>query len=115
MGLQINDDNLFTLSFADDQLIFAGDEDDFSYILRKLNEEYHKWGLKINFTETEYMVVGGKSKDLELEDGTTVKCCQNYLGAIVSRNGGSEEEMKPRMGKSRIATLQLYPIILQLM
>ena len=33
---------------ADDQLIVAQDHDDIEYMVRKLREEYQKWGLTIN-------------------------------------------------------------------
>ena len=60
----------FTINFADDQAIIAEDEIDISYTLRKLAEEYLKWGLEINTSKTEYLTVGGEGQGLEL--GTKV-------------------------------------------
>jgi hypothetical protein len=46
MGLPINQDyNLYNLLFADDQVIISQDTEDAEYMLRKLVEEYMKWGL----------------------------------------------------------------------
>lgn len=38
MGIEVDNDILFSISFADDQVIFA--EDDAHYMLRKLNEQF---------------------------------------------------------------------------
>lgn len=48
---------LYTLLFADDQVITANDEDDASFMIRKLTEEYKKLGLKLNSNNTEYLRV----------------------------------------------------------
>jgi hypothetical protein len=56
MGLPIIQDyHLCNLLFADDQVIIAPDTEDAEYMLRKLVEEYRKWGLQINFGKTEYL------------------------------------------------------------
>jgi hypothetical protein len=50
MGLPINQDYyLYNLLFEDDQVIIAQDTEDAEYMLRKLDVEYNKWGLQINF------------------------------------------------------------------
>jgi hypothetical protein len=55
MVLPINQDyQLCNLLFADDQVII---EQDTEYMLRKLVEEYKKWGLQINFGKTEYFTL----------------------------------------------------------
>ena len=87
MGIQVGNDTLFSLNFADDQVLFAGDEEDASYMVRKLQHEYAKWGLEMNFDKTKYIVIGGCGKDLELENGVKIKKCQNYkyLGSYYLR------------------------------
>lgn len=40
-------DNPYTSYFADDQLVIAEDEQNFNYIVRKLNDEYTLAGLYI--------------------------------------------------------------------
>ena len=39
---------VYSLNFADDQVLLAQDHDDMEYMARKLKEEYEKWGLAIN-------------------------------------------------------------------
>jgi hypothetical protein len=47
MRLPINQDyHLYNLLFADDQVIIAQDIEDADYMLRKLIEEYMKWGCR---------------------------------------------------------------------
>lgn len=48
MGIDIGDKCLTTLFFADDQVIIANCEEDIDYMLRKLIEEYEKWGMNMN-------------------------------------------------------------------
>jgi hypothetical protein len=56
MGIQFkNNLYLHHLLFADDQVIPAQDGEDADYMCRKLIEEDHHWGLKINVTNTEYL------------------------------------------------------------
>lgn len=113
MGIQIHDVTLYSLNFADDQIIFAEDESDINYMFRKLKEEYRNWGLEINLTKTEYMVVGGLGSNIVLDDGSIIKCCKTYkyLGTMMSNEGGSEIEIRHRMQKGRVAIKQLHSII----
>ena len=48
MGVTVGDDTIYSLLFADDQLLMAEDYEDLEYMARKFKEEYEKWGLKIN-------------------------------------------------------------------
>ena len=42
MGIAIGSTCLYTLLFADDQVLIANDEDDIAYMTRKHIEEYRK-------------------------------------------------------------------------
>jgi hypothetical protein len=42
-------------------VIIAQDTEDAGYVLRKLVEEYMRWGLQINFGKTEYLTLGQES------------------------------------------------------
>jgi hypothetical protein len=64
MGININEGYVYTLLFADDQVITGEDEDDINYMTRKLTEGYNNWGLEINFDTTQYMLVGGQAQDI---------------------------------------------------
>jgi hypothetical protein len=90
MGLSINQDyHLYNLFFADDQVIIAQDIEDAEYrpMLRKLVNEYMKWGLQINFGKTEYL-------KLDLGAGIVTETGQikavnkfKYLGSILEATG----------------------------
>jgi len=45
--LGIQDMTLYSMLFADDQLIIAQDDEDLEYMTRKLIDEYELWGLKL--------------------------------------------------------------------
>jgi len=53
-----NSKYIYSLSFADDQVLLAQDHDDVEYMARKLKEEYEKWGLAINLEENKYVSRG---------------------------------------------------------
>ena len=58
MGVPIGDgsqDTIYTILYADGQ--------DMEFMVRKLLEEYEKWGLKINLEKTFYMGCGAETKD----------------------------------------------------
>ena len=44
MGLEIQDMTLYSVLFADDQLLIAQDYEDLEYMKRKLIDEYESWG-----------------------------------------------------------------------
>lgn len=44
-----------TLGFAADLAVVAQDEEDFDFMLRKLNEKYRKRSLEMNSDKTEYL------------------------------------------------------------
>ena len=48
MGIPIENIYVYSLIFADDQVLLAQGYDDMEYMARKLKEEYEKWGLTIN-------------------------------------------------------------------
>jgi len=47
MGVPIQNTHVYSLNFADDQILLAQDHD-MEYMARRLKEEYEKWGLAIN-------------------------------------------------------------------
>jgi len=83
MGLEIQDTTIYSMSFADNQLLIAQDYEDLEYMTRKLIDEYELWCLKLNVKETKYMAIGDTSRDLKLEDGKGIISYVNeytYLG-----------------------------------
>ena len=75
IGKQINNNTIYTLSFADDQLVVAQDYEDLEYMSRKLIAQYKNWGMDINKEKTKYMCIGGQPQDLILEDGEIIRQC----------------------------------------
>lgn len=69
----VTSDNLYTFSFADDQALGTQDEEVLKFMIRKLEEEYHKKeekkGIKINLDKTEYLTTTEEETiDVEMED-----------------------------------------------
>lgn len=103
MGINIGDNNIYTLQFADDQVLIAQDKDDLQYMTRKIKEEYEKAGLSMNLDKTKYLCIGGESDDLELENGEIISACNSYqyLGVRIQKDGKDEEEIRQRIGQGR--------------
>lgn len=113
MGIPLNNTNIYSLSFADDQVIMAQDYDDIEYMTRKLIEEYKKWGLEVNISKTEYMCIGGTQQNLLLEDGQIIRSCENYkyLGMHISNSGTLDYAIKERNTQGRKAIAMLNSIL----
>jgi Reverse transcriptase (RNA-dependent DNA polymerase) len=109
MGIDINDNNLSTLFFADDQVVVANDEDDLDFMFRKLLDAYQKWGLNINTKKTEYLLVGNDEIDPELQINTDIKKCSEfkYLGSVFSKEGTSKKDIcyRTQQGRNSIRIL----------
>lgn len=71
MGIPGDDTStIYTLAFADDQVVIAQDTDDI--------EEYDRWGQEVNIQKTEYMCIGGEQQDLPISDKQNIKHCSSY-------------------------------------
>lgn len=112
MGIEIGNQCIYTLLFADDQVLIAGDEEDISFMTRKLFEEYKKWGLKINFEKSEYLSCGEDAGNLNIE-GHQIKVCKEfkYLGSILTQDGKCDREIQHRATKGRTAISKLNAIL----
>ena len=113
MGIPVGNDSIYTLLFADDQVVISQDYEDMEYMLRKLLEEYEKWGLKVNLDKTFYMGCGNKMEDLILEDQ---KCFTkgreefDYLGVRIVKEDRQESDIKNRINKGRAKIAMLNSI-----
>lgn len=110
MGITLNNTSLYTLCFADDQIVLAQDYEDLQYMTRKLIEEYTKWGLRVNIAKTEYMCIGGTQQDLVLEEiQEIIKSCKEYkyLGLHITQDGTLDEAIRRRniQGRKSIGLL----------
>ncbi|XP_060527377.1 uncharacterized protein LOC132702626 [Cylas formicarius] len=81
----------------------AQDYDDVEHMMRKLIEEYKKWGLEVNLPKAKYMCIGGAQRDLLLEDGQAIKSCETYkyLGMYISSRGTLDYAIKERNNQGR--------------
>ena len=55
MGIPIQDTHVYSLNFADDQVLIAQDHNAMEFMVQKLKEEYKKWGLTMNLEKTKYV------------------------------------------------------------
>jgi hypothetical protein len=86
MGLKIEDNcYVHNLLFADGQVVITRGVEDGNYIGRKREEEYEKWGLKINDGKKESL---GTDHSEELQIATVKQF--RYLGSTVQENGSSD-------------------------
>lgn len=112
MGVLINDRCLHSLLFADDQVILASDREDMEFMLRKLKEEYEKWGLKINLKKTEYLCIGGDTSNIKIDDDEITNCSKfKYLGTIITDDGKVDEDITTRLAMGRNAIKALHSLI----
>jgi hypothetical protein len=105
MGIPIQNTYVYSLTFADDQVLLAQDHDDMKYMARKLKEEYEKWGLNINLEKTKYVCMGEGKEILKLEGGEEIKPCKEftYVGTKIDQSGDNTTEIKHRISQTRKA------------
>jgi len=58
MGYNVDNTTIYTLQFADDQLVMAQSKEVLKYMCRKLQEDYFKWGLNMNIAKKKNIVFG---------------------------------------------------------
>nr|KAG5689679.1 hypothetical protein BaRGS_006304 [Batillaria attramentaria] len=100
------------LDFADDIALLSHKQQDAQEKLNRVAEEAEKTGLKINISKTEVMRVNHKQHDpiqLHQEDIKEVDKFI-YLSSVVSKDGGTDEDIKSRTNKARHAFRTLLPI-----
>ena len=103
MGVPLENTTLYTLQFADDQVVLAGDKEDLEYMTHKLKETYEKWGLDMNFNKTKYLCTGGTHNNLKLDKDNEIEFCQEYkyLEVIFDTSGTDDKEIRSRVIQAR--------------
>ena len=100
------------LDFADDISLLSHKQQDAQEKLNRVAEEAERTGLQINIGKTEAMRVNNRQQDplrLHQEDIKEVDRFV-YLGSVVSKDGGADEDIKCRINKARHAFNTLRPI-----
>jgi hypothetical protein len=97
MGYNVDNIMIYTLQFADDQVVIAQSKEDPEYMCRKLQEEYSKWGLTRNIAKTKYMSLGTDTNYLEVDNGYIITGCTEYkyLSSICTKDGRDAKNNMP--------------------
>jgi len=100
------------LDFADDISLLSHRQQDAQEKLCRVADEAEKTGLQINIGKTEIMRVNNKTHDPVRLQQETIKEVSKfiYLGSVVSKDGGTDEDIKCRINKARHAFNTLRPI-----
>ena len=100
------------LDFADDISLLSHRQQDAQEKLWRVAEEAGKTGLQINIGKTEVMRVSNKQQDPVRLQQENIKEVDKfvYLGSVVSKDGGTDEDIKSRINKARHAFNTLRPI-----
>ncbi|XP_044749678.1 uncharacterized protein LOC123310275 [Coccinella septempunctata] len=103
MGIPLNDTNIYTLQFADDQIIVARDKEDLEYMTRKLKETYEYWGLEMNLEKTKYLCIGDEKSVLDIGGAEGIQPCEEYkyLGVRFDTSGTDDNEIRSRVTEAR--------------
>ena len=94
--------NLEDLDFADDLCLLSSNKNQMQQKLDLLVANASKVGLKVNQKKTKVLAVNTqnatklKISNEELEEVSSF----NYLGSVITKKGGTEEDVKTRIGKA---------------
>ncbi|XP_037866981.1 uncharacterized protein LOC119628534 [Bombyx mori] len=111
-GATVGGVKISNLRYADDTTLVASSEKEMEELLRRLVIVSEEMGLKINQPKTKIMIV---DKYVTLNENNIlgqydiVKTFV-YLGSIISNRGGSETEIRRRIGMAKSAMSQLNKI-----
>jgi hypothetical protein len=112
MGIPIQNTHVYSLNFADDQVLIAQDHDDMEFMARKLKEEYEKWGLTMNLEKTKYKWIEEEKESLKFDSGEEIKPSTEctYLGTETDQTGDNTTKIKHRINQTRTAINALNSI-----
>jgi len=95
-GLQIGNEYLNNLKFADDIVLIAKKPQELQIMVNQLHSESHRIGLKMNKAKTKTMssnIAQAPKIEVENEELETVQH-YIYLGQMIQNNGSQEKELK---------------------
>ena len=90
MGVPIEENKfLFSLNYADDQVIIAQDAEDLEFILRRLNKAWNEWDIKTNFNKTKFTAINTDQEfHINIEENVKIKQVRNLENLGVSFEKG---------------------------
>ncbi|XP_049767877.1 uncharacterized protein LOC126101230 [Schistocerca cancellata] len=105
-GVIVEESTIFSLHFADDQIVLAKDENDLTYMIRKFKEEYNKAGLKMNMKKCDYLAAGTENVNNLEVDGEAIVGVEKakFLGVLFNNQDSSNDEITSRFNKGRAVT-----------
>lgn len=112
-GIQWNlTERLNDIDYADDLCLMAHRFIDIEEKLRKLSMNADKVGLKINIRKTKIMRINTNSTTPLTLNGTTIEEVEtfSYLGSMITKDGGTDADIKSRINKARCAFHSLHKI-----
>lgn len=102
-------------AYADDLAIYAKSEEDLQYNVEMWEKELQKFNMKINTEKTKVMVIGKRTRNINITiNSTAIEQVQSfkYLGSIIEDKGGFEEEINNRIQSTTRAYHAINKVIL---
>ena len=112
-GISVGGWQLHNLRYADDTTLLATSLDELGILLKKVKNESESLGLRLNVAKTKFMVIGDDGNNTPLlVDGQNVDQIQqfNFLGSLITQEGGCQTEIRRRLAMARSAMTQLSKI-----
>ncbi|KAI5742530.1 hypothetical protein M8J77_008273 [Diaphorina citri] len=105
-GIQVGEENVKNLKYADDQAVLATSERALQVMIDNINEAGKRFGMKINAGKTKVMKIGKTERRINLTlEGQRLEQVESfrYLGGLIKSNGSCTEEIRSRIGMGKIA------------
>ena len=101
------------LDYADDIALLSSTKEQLQRKFKDVSKHAHSTGLKINSVKTKVMRINANNnqaitskEQTEIEDVKTF----TYLGAIITSSGGTNEDIRRRLGLARMTYNKLSPV-----
>ena len=107
VGVQVGEDIVLVLLFADDMVLMASSEGDLRLLVAKVKEYCDKWLLEVNVSKTKVMVVSKEGREVAkvMYGQSELECIvkYSYLGMVFSSDGKWKLEVDRRVQAGRSA------------
>lgn len=115
-GMKLGEGKVFTLSYADDIVIIAEEEQDMRAMMNRLERYLERKGLELNEEKTKVMKFrkgGRRSKKIDWRwKGKRIEKVKEYkyLVYILQRNGGQKVQIRDRARREAIVMREVWGI-----